>query len=345
MITVIIPTVNDPYLKKTMIDVWEHSSRDIDFIVINDGGTPLPDLHIDNSITTPMQYEYQGIEHKKTLGRRVSINKAAKIAKGSHLFILDAHCSMTPEWDTKMLESCPEKGIVVSCIQDMYGDSYELRPGVYGHVYLNRAYEEKWWSRKPVKRTEEMMCFTGCSWLIPKDYFWECEGYDESLGGYGWDGPEWACKVWMGPNPGKVFLRSDVTCGHVFGTNENTKLFPISKILYGDYRQYMIERYGDKIEAFRKKFSPLPDEVEKKKVAAKPCKSCSEKTKKKRDVITTVKKVDIVESKRGEVVFKIVKVHYKPYKVAHDGSRTDKEIELLVNDYIKDVEREEVILG
>jgi len=333
VITVIIPTVNDPYLKQTMVSVWENSSHDIDFIIINDGGKPLPDLHLDKSITTPVQYEYEVIEHQKTLGRRVSINKAARIAKGSHLFILDSHCSMTPDWDTKMLESCPEKGIVVSCIQDMYGETFKLRPGIYSHVYMNRDYEEKWWSRKPVKHTEEMMCFTGCSWLIPKEYFWECGGYDEILGGYGWDGPEWACKVWMGDNPGKVFLRSDVICGHVFGTNENTKLFPIQKIPLETYKKYMADLYADKLDGFREYFSPLPDEHE------------PRKKKKQRDRITTVKKVDVKELKRGDVVYKIVKVHYKPYKVAHDGTRSDKEIEILVNEFIKDVDHEEVILG
>lgn len=326
MISVVIPTINDPYLKRTMVETWRTSNHDIEFIIINDGGNPLPDLHIDSSITTPAQYEYKIINHPTTLGRRVSINKGAKIAAGSHLFILDSHCSMSQDWDAKMRESCPEKGIVVSCIQDMYGDSFKLRPGIYGHVYLNRGYEEKWWNRKPVKTTEEMMCFTGCSWLIPKKYYWECGGYDESLGGYGWDGPEWACKVWMGPNPGKVLLRSDVLCGHVFGTNDHNKLFPISKIKYGDYRQYMMKKYGGKIERFREKFGPIPDE-------------------KKRDTITTVMKVGFVESKRGDVVFKIVRLHYKPYKVAHDGTRSDKEIEALVLDFIKDVDREEVILG
>jgi len=315
MITVIIPTVNDPNLEKTIKYVSRSASGLIEFVIINDGG--------DSSLTLP---NVRLIQHSETLGRRVSINEAAKIAEGSHLFILDAHCSMTKEWDIKMLESCPEKGIVVSCIQDMYADSYRLRPGIYDHVYLNREYEEKWWNRKLVKVTEELMCFTGCSWLIPKKYYWDCGGYDESLGGYGWDGPEWACKIWMGPNPGKVLLRSDVICGHVFGTNDNNKLFTTKRIDFGAYKKYMTERYGDKIEQFREKFAPVPDEKPKKR-------------------ITTIKKVDTRMDRQGDVVSKIVKIHYKPFKVAHDGKRSDKEIEALVLDYIKDVEREEMILG
>lgn len=314
MISVIIPTVNDPSLEKTIQYVSRNASGSIEFIIVNDGGEPLslPNVRL--------------IQHSKRLGRRVSINEAAKIANGSHLFIIDAHCSMTKDWDTKMLESCPEKGIVVSCIQDMFGDSYKLRPGIYGHVYLNRDYEEKWWDRKPAKTTEELMCFTGCSWLIPKEYYWDCGGYDESLGEYGWDGPEWACKVWMGANPGKVLLRSDVICGHVFGTNDNNKLFLTKRLTLGDYKKYMMRKYGGKIERFREKFALVPDE-------------------KPRGRVTTVRKVDYKEWKQGDTVIKIVKIIYKPYKVEHDGTKTDAEIEALVVDVIREVEREEVVLG
>lgn len=319
MITVIIPTVNDAYLEKTIINISDAAIEPLEIIVVDDGS----EIPVKNDFLT--KHIGRIIRHEKTLGRRVSINEAAREANGSHLFILDAHCSMSDGWDAKMLESCPEKGIVVSCIQDMYGESYELRPGIYSHVYLNRGYEEKWWNRKSVKTTEEMMCFTGCSWLIPKEYYWQCGGYDESLGQYGWDGPEWACKVWMGHNPGKVLLRSDVLCGHVFGTNEHNKLFKTSRIPFGDYRKYMMKRYGGKIERFREKFSPLPDD-------------------KARDIVTTVLKVDTVETKQGDEVIRIVKRHYKPYKVRHDGTKSDSEIEASVLDLITEVEREEVVL-
>jgi len=263
------------------------------------------------------------IKNDKPLGRRVNINNAAKIAKGEHLFILDAHCKMSKDWDIKMAESCPEKGIAVSCIQDMYDDG-ELRPGIYQQVYMNKGYEEKWWARKPAEVTEEMMCFTGCSWMIPKDYFWECGGYDESLGMYGWDGPEWACKVWMGFG-GKVVLRSDVICGHVFGTNDHNKSYISSKVKFSEYKKYMTNLYSDKIEAFREKFAPIPNEKEGNKV-------------------TVVEKVDTIETKQGDLVVKIVRKHYKPYKVQHDGTKSDAEIEEAVLDLITEVDYEETVL-
>ena len=312
MVTVIIPARNEPLLNKTIEWLYESKGGEIEIIVVLDA-----EQEVDKRAVV--------IKNGTPLGRRVNINTAAKIAKGDYLFILDAHCKMSEKWDEKMVKSCPERGIVVSCLQDMY-DTGELRPGIYKHVYLNKGYEEKWWSRKPAQVTEEMMCFTGCSWMIPKDYFFECGGYDESLGLYGWDGPEWACKVWMDFG-GKVVLRSDVICGHVFGTNQKGDLYPVDQIAYQKYYRYMNGKYRTKIQEFRKKFCPLPDEH----------------SDKYRERITTVFKVDTITTRQGKNVIKIVKRHYKPYDVKHDGSKTDKEIENSVIDLITEVDRDEVV--
>ena len=313
MVSVLITARNESQLNRTIESLYETAEAGIEVIV---------------SLDEPQEVDSRAIaiHHTSPVGRRIGTNEAAKLASGEHLFILDAHCKMSNGWDVKMAESCPEKGIVVSCIQDMHKDTWELRPGLYNHVYLSRGYEEKWWSRRPFKVTEEMMCFTGCSWMIPKEYYWKCNGYDESLGFYGWDGPEWACKTWMGDNPGKVMLRSDVICGHVFGTNEHNKLYRSHGIGYPNYKKYMEELYSDKIEAFREKFSPVPDEKE-------------------RNITTVVQKVDTVEAKQGDNTIKIVKRHYKPYTVKHDGTKSEKEIEASVLDLITEIEREEVMVG
>lgn len=312
-VSVIIAARNEPQLNRTISNLFDTADGDIEVVVSLD-----VEQEVDKRAIV--------IHNDAPVGRRVGFNRAAKPASGKYLFILDAHCKMSQDWDIKMAEFCPEKGIVVSCIQDMFEDSWKLRPGVYDHVYLSKGYEEKWWARRPFKLIEEMMCFTGCSWIIPKQYYWDCNGYDESLGMYGWDGPEWSCKIWMGDNPGKVLLRSDVLCGHVFGTNEHNRKYKSQGIGYPNYKKYMIEKYSDKIEAFREKFAPLPDEKE-------------------RRITTIVKKVDTVETKQGDKVIKIVKLHYKPYKVKHDGTKSEHEIEAAVLPLITEVEREEVVFA
>ena len=315
MVTVIIATRNEPLLNKTIEWLYDSAGGEIEVIV---------------SLDEPQDVDERAvvIKNDKPVGRRVGINKAARIAKGEYLFILDAHCKMSKDWDLKMIESCPDKGMVVSSIQDMFEDG-TLRPGMYQQVYMNSGYEEKWWDRKPKHYEEEMMCLTGCSWLIPTKYYWECGGYDESLGEYGWDGPEWACKVWLGFN-GKVILRSDVICGHVFGTNDGGRAYPCNTIGYKKYLEYMAEKYKDKVQWLRDKFGPLPDE----KVRVKETKTFT----------TTINKVDTVETKnlKGEVI-KIVKKHYFPFHVTHDGSKSPEQVESENVDLITDVDWEETV--
>ncbi len=89
MITVIIPTISDPYLTKTIKQIQETAKGDIEVIVVDDGSK------------IPIVADAKVIRHNTIEGRRVSINEAAKIAHGSHLFILDAHCSMSEGWDEK----------------------------------------------------------------------------------------------------------------------------------------------------------------------------------------------------------------------------------------------------
>ena len=248
MVSVLIATINDPLLVGTIKSLKDSSSGDIEFIVVNDGGKPLkvPDALV--------------INHDKVLGRRVSFNQAALLAKGQYLLIIDPHCSMTKDWDTKMIESVKENNLVYSVIRDMDENTWNYRPGDYLHVSMNRQWTEKWWALKKLKDCkveEESMCFTGCGWMISKKRYFELGGYDEALGKYGWDGPEWSCKTWF--NGGKVILRTDVICGHVFGTNDSGRLYVCSTIPKQQYVDYMTKKWGNRINELLERFAPVPD--------------------------------------------------------------------------------------
>jgi len=248
MVTVIIPTINDPYLEKTIENVRQSAGGEVEFIVINDGGNPLSISGV-NILNNP-----------EMRGRRFSINQAARIARGEYLFILDSHCSMTQDWDLKMIQSVRGRNLVYCVIRDMDAQTWQYKPGDYLHVTLNEKYTEKWWNRKKLKDCdveEESIALTGCAWMVSTARYWELGGYDESLGFYGWDGPEWALKVWM--NNGKVILRTDVICGHIFGTNDRGRLYPCKMIPEHEYVKYMEEKYSSRMDELFNKFPDAPN--------------------------------------------------------------------------------------
>ena len=145
-VTVIIPTINDPHLERTLQTVSKNACGDVAFVIINDGGEPIPKLNVD--------CEYKIISHGRCQGRRVSINEAARMANRHYLFILDAHCSMSEGWDLKMAESCTGNNLVHCVIRDMDATTWEYKGGDYLHVYLNAHYTEKWWPKKTLAQCD-----------------------------------------------------------------------------------------------------------------------------------------------------------------------------------------------
>jgi len=317
-VSAIITTINDPHLVRTINSLWGNRVNDIEFIIVNDGGELLDIPHCPTLFKTIDLGKIKVIHNSKQLGRRVSINNAAAMAVGEYLFILDAHCSMTQGWDVKLVQSCGDKNISYSVIRDMHPDTWEYRPGDYLHVRLNKEYTEKWWKRRTLEECqteEESIAFTGCAWMINKDRYWQLGGYDESLGEYGWDGPEWACKIWMGKDPGRVILRTDVICGHIFGTNDGAKLYPCQTIPKEEYIKYMKDRYEDKIGKLIERFAPVPDWTEKGK-------EMSQKV--KREI--KVERVDehVTKNEEGKVIKKVIEYFEYIYTDNGNGPTPDE---------------------
>lgn len=169
------------------------------------------------------------LEDNKQEGKRVILNRLAKMAVGRYLYIVDAHCRLTESWDVKMKASCGDTDLVVSLIDSLIEDTWRFEGGKYGRVYLDKNLVEKWWAFDGDGLVQETMGLTGCSIMLTKKRFWELGGYDESLSRWGSEGPEWALKIWL--SGGKCLLRTDVTCGHLFRKpGEETHKIPTSEI-------------------------------------------------------------------------------------------------------------------
>lgn len=244
----IIPARQEPYINKTIRSLYDNASGLIEVIVVLDGEA----AEIDERAKV--------IFHPKPTGRRICMNEAAAIARGEYLLHIDAHCSMTPGWDKKLSESCGKEDVVVSLISSMDENTWKIKPKhTYTFVYLDENLIERWWGKykrlQECEVIEETMALTGCGWMIRKNYYWELGGCDESLGELGHLGPEWALKVWC--NGGKLLLRTDVYCGHVFACH-STKIQPYTpqKISDYDFKNLMEVKYGPQIKLLRSKFNP-----------------------------------------------------------------------------------------
>jgi hypothetical protein len=97
--------------------------------------------------------------------------------------------------------------------------------------------------------------------MIRKNYYLALGGADERLGHYGHTGAEFTLKVWLNDDPalvGRLVVRRDVICGHVFGTNTDGQLYEVKTALSKNFYGWALTYYGDKIPALVEKFAPVP---------------------------------------------------------------------------------------
>lgn len=194
------------------------------------------------------------------MGKRKLVNQMAKDAKGDFLFILDAHCALSDNWDGLMKFICGDKDLVNCTISGIKEKEWETNGGNHYICYLTPELREKWWYHETGSITPTMG-LTGCGMLIHKKRFFELGGYFEDTFGFGAEGPEWACKVWL--SGGRCLVRRDVVCAHLF---RNKAPYDMSVLNMNKAYDYLNEQvYGKKlpyqnrsIEWLAGKFDPVP---------------------------------------------------------------------------------------
>lgn len=253
--SVIIPARNEVYLNRTIENILANATGKIEVIVVLDGY----DYDVlDNE-------KVRVIKHKEPLGIRASINEAARIALGQYLFKLDAHCTMSKGWDTKLKCACDDRSIAVSVIRPLDRDTWQIpeKATYMSFVYLDRNFQWQWWPNyNPGRRLnliEETPSFIGLAYMIRKDYFDLLGGFDDlSIGKYGFIGPELSLKVWLHRQyPGKILIRLDVICGHLFYKNTDESPHKEYTIPFDQWRQKVFDRWGDHAYKLIEKFVPV----------------------------------------------------------------------------------------
>jgi len=205
LVSVLITTINDPYLAATIQNLEQTAHGRIEVLVAED---------------------------RKREGRRVMLNRLAQRARGELLFFVDSHCQMSDGWDGRLKEVCGPTDIVLGRIGAWRPQHTEpLGQAAYGLCRLDGGLIERWWGEADNEhRSEpvvESMGMTGCGFMMHASWFNGLGRYDEQLGPYGGDGPEWSLKTWLAG--GRLLLVNEVTCWHVFETNKADALYPVDQ--------------------------------------------------------------------------------------------------------------------
>src|SRR3990167_8286851 len=96
MLSVIIPSRNEKFLNKTIQDVLNKGTGEIEVIPVLDG--------YDTERINDDRVRYITLENQPFTQKRQGINLAVKAARGEYIMSLDAHCMMAPGFDEQLVK-------------------------------------------------------------------------------------------------------------------------------------------------------------------------------------------------------------------------------------------------
>lgn len=270
MISIIIPSRNERFLKPTILDLLKKAGGNIEVIAVLDGDyeDALKDLKTIDGGRLKILF------HEKSIGMRGCINLGVKAAAGDYIMKTDAHCMFDDCYDIKLLSEIKDNWVMIPtrkrldaenwCIQDVGKPdidammlSFPDDPNDFGGKGLNgKIWTQRAVSRKDVLLDEEMS-FQGSCWFMKKSYFRELELMDEDSYGHFWnEAQEIGMKCWL--SGGKVMRNKKTWYAHLHKGKKYGRGYFLSKSSLQQGAVYTKKWLRFK-EAWYKQIYPLQD--------------------------------------------------------------------------------------
>ena len=229
-LSVIIPSCNEKYLRRTIDCINEAAKGDIEIIVYLDVYWPDPPMEKDDRVTI--------IHSGKKLGMRPGIKAAMRIANGKYIMKCDAHCSFDEGFDLKLKEDYQDGDLVIPERWNLDHTSWERARGPYHYLYLSYpltnddvygiGFHGKKWRGEcgndgslfhlEKKRRDilidEILTFQGSCWFGARELFDKLDYPDcENYGYCGNEAQELGFKIWL--SGGRVVVNKKTWYGHL----------------------------------------------------------------------------------------------------------------------------------
>lgn len=221
MLSVIIPTYNDPFLQPTIDSLLANAQGEIEIIPVLDGYVPPKPIKSDPRVKV--------INIPKNRGMRGAINAGIAASDGEFIMKADAHCSFAPGFDKIMTANCAENWLAIprrysldvenwkrggnSTISDYHYLAFPVKSGKYGvNLSVQNWFERTRRYRDPKYDIDDTMTFQGSCWVANRKYFMNRVGFlDDNPKRYGpWSGDahEMGLKYWLGGGEIKVIKKT-----------------------------------------------------------------------------------------------------------------------------------------
>lgn len=253
-LSILIPARCEEFLLNTINDVLANIQADTEIICVLDGSWPLEPI--------PNYPRLTLIHHPVPIGQRAALNEAAKISTAKYVMKLDAHCAVAPGFDRILLEDmqpdwtqvpimrnlhvfdwvcdcgckvyqgptkpCPEcGGVMRKEIVWIAKPSPQSKAYCFDSTPHFRYFSE--FNKRPEGKGDltESMSLQGSCFMMTRDKYFELGVCDESIGSWGSQGIEVACKTWL--SGGRVIVNHKTWYAHMFrGRGDFSFPYPLS---------------------------------------------------------------------------------------------------------------------
>lgn len=215
-LSVIIPNRNSPFATKTIQDILEKATTEVEIIVNVDEKWPEPLLN-DKRVT----YVHPAVPK----GMRAGINAGLALARGKYVMKTDDHCMFDKGFDKVLTESCAENWLMIPRRYSLDAEKWErdlTRPirdyhyicfpeqgkahdfGMHGVEWRDRDRERT----DPKYDLDNTPSWQGSMWFANKDYFMKHVGFlddrIETYSTFAQEPQEIGMKYWLGGGAIKI---------------------------------------------------------------------------------------------------------------------------------------------
>ncbi len=262
LVSIIIPSRNEKYLDRTIIDILKKASGPVEVIAVLDG--------YDTERIAGAKYVY----HPEPIGMKYAINSAAEIATGQYIMKLDGHCIVAPGFDTQLKADHQDNWIQIPRRHPVLED--EWLPNFESHIdyeywifplrYPNTSLHGfRWLTRQEQRKDiliDDTLTFQGSGWFMTREWWDRCafmqdEGYNEL---HAQEAAYLGTRTWL--DGGRVVVNKKTWYAHLFKSKQAGRGYHMDerkrRKCYQYSYQHWVHEHKEGFIQLIEKFWPLP---------------------------------------------------------------------------------------
>lgn len=270
MISICIPSRNEIFLNKTIRDILEKATGEIEVLPILDGYEP-------DELVEDDRVRYIRLPKIRETQKRQGINRAVEESRGEYVMSVDAHCMFEKGFDEVLVRDHQPNWVQVPRRNRLDAENWCLQEQPHGKPPIDyeyfmyplkfdpRALHGFRWDARTIERKEilidDILTMQASCWFMSKKWFeknnfMQVEGYT----GWGQEAEEICLTTWK--NGGECKVNKNTWYAHLHKGTRYGRMYWMSrddnrKCYIYSYNHWVIEN-REFFESLIDKFAPLP---------------------------------------------------------------------------------------